>query len=124
MKEVMVEKCYFSILRLSCTDASLSRPGGRNLNRPYSGTLLTDFHCRASLLYRNTIFNRFDNLEPLRVVEMSRGRVRWGSWRGSPSCPIRNRHEDEDKAMRITCYLICALSIAILVGLLLYTMSP
>jgi hypothetical protein len=95
--------------------------------KPQSALLrdpITDFHCRASLLYRNTIFNRLDNLEPLRVVEMSRGRVRWGSWRGSPSCPIRNRHEDEDKAMRITCYLICALSIAILVGLLLYTMSP
>jgi hypothetical protein len=30
--------------------------------------------------------------------------------------------EDEDKAMRIPCYLICALSVAILVALLFYTM--
>ena len=30
--------------------------------------------------------------------------------------------EDEDKAMRIICYLICAVCIAIFVALLLYTM--
>ena len=29
--------------------------------------------------------------------------------------------EDADKGMRVACYLICALSVAILVALLLYT---
>jgi hypothetical protein len=31
---------------------------------------------------------------------------------------------DEDKAMRVTCYLICAISIAIWAGLLLYAILP
>ena len=30
--------------------------------------------------------------------------------------------ENEDKAMRISCYLICAMSVAILLGLFFYTM--
>ena len=34
------------------------------------------------------------------------------------------QQSDEDKAMRIMCYSLCAVSVAILVGLLLYTMLP
>lgn len=30
--------------------------------------------------------------------------------------------EDEDKAMRVNCYLICALSVAMSIGLLMYMM--
>jgi hypothetical protein len=58
------------------------------------------------------------------VVEMSRGRVRWASVVRYSIVPHAQQFpdEDEDKAMRIPCYLICARSIAILVALLFYTM--
>ena len=34
------------------------------------------------------------------------------------------REEDEDNALRITCYLIFALSLAISIGLFVYTILP
>jgi len=54
---------------------------------------------------------------------MSTGRVRWAPV--ARFSIVAHAHqfpdEDEDKAMRVICYLICALSIAIFVGVLLYT---
>jgi hypothetical protein len=32
------------------------------------------------------------------------------------------QYSDEDKTMRIVCYVLCGLSVAILLGLLLYTL--
>jgi|HubBroStandDraft_3_1064219.scaffolds.fasta_scaffold1805639_1 high-affinity Fe2+/Pb2+ permease len=34
------------------------------------------------------------------------------------------QYSDEDKTMQIICYVLCGLSVAILLGLLLYTMLP
>ena len=73
-------------------------------------------YCQARLhggisLYRNTIFSRLDNPRPLRVVEMSRGKVRRASVVSYSivSHAQQFQDEDEDKAVRIACYLICAI---------------
>jgi hypothetical protein len=55
---------------------------------------------------------------------MTRGKVRRASVVRYSIVPHAQQFpdEDEDKAMRIACYLICALSVAILLALLFYTM--
>lgn len=36
--------------------------------------------------------------------------------------PRKTVSDEDDKAMRVGCYLICAMSVAILLGLFFYTM--
>ncbi|MGA7930897.1 MAG: hypothetical protein WCA20_33510 [Candidatus Sulfotelmatobacter sp.] len=55
---------------------------------------------------------------------MNRGRARFGRQERSAIVGHAQQSPDEDKGMRIMCYLLCALSVAILVGLLLYVMLP
>jgi hypothetical protein len=58
------------------------------------------------------------------VVEMSRCRVLRASLGRFSIVPHAHQLPDEDeyKAMRVACYLICAMSVTILVALLFYTM--
>jgi hypothetical protein len=72
-------------------------------------------------LYHHTIFDRSGNPEPFWDRRIN------GGWllavRGEVSTVAHAQHfPDEDHAMRVTCYLIWGLAVAIWVGLLVYAM--
>jgi hypothetical protein len=65
---------------------------------------------------------RSANPEPLQDRRTLSGRDRWPSMEGFSVMAHAQQYSDEDKTMRIACYVLCGLSVAILLGLLLCTL--
>jgi hypothetical protein len=75
------------------------------------------------VVYRYTmLFFRSANPEPLQDRRTLSGRDRWPSMEGFSVMAHAQQYSDEDKTMQIVCYVLCGLSVAILLGLLLYTL--
>jgi hypothetical protein len=65
---------------------------------------------------------RSANPEPLQDRRTLSGRDRWPSMERFSVMAHAQQYSDEDKTMRLVCYVLCGLSVAILLGLLLYTL--